>query len=1258
MANKTQLIIFHRPNSGRLVQAQTADPTSYFRQAANPNQPITPDYIDITRPSSQSGQGLRVDLYDDVDIPITYTILDIREPDKRKTSWSKTIKVPGTKNNNRIFGQIYNISGDGWTTIGNVSTYLGFNPNLRTEVIVLNDGVQVLKGNLQLKGGTMDKDGNVEYEVQLTGDLTSIFGDIGSSKLNDLDFSEWNHTWSKQVIYDSWYGIVRQNGVTFSNVVDGPKLMVTRLEAQIGTKRMMVTTSVDHNLTEGDFVNCQYYFTSTSYGFYGTSNGVWCVAEVISSTQFTLNTPLPLSVLASPSYPLVPASVGYVNRRSSLGKGYVYPLVSWGDEYDFNSFPVTAMAPSYYVKEIWDKIFKETNSQYNSEFLNSEFFKRLILTQKKAVYELTAAEVKSRQFLVGSLNTYDVQASYYNKETKYFNFGATTSYATASYLSSGQTPLASGTDGNARMKFSIETPIVGATALFFDGTASVASPDNNWDNSTHKWVVRKSGEYDVSLQFNMDSWIDIVGFEADYPFVTGTASIQYDAGQFSLEPIYMYGILGYGPKLRVYVDLMRKRGGTIKSIYQTTTDFDAYPAAGTLAYSPTSPNWSVDKGRLQPSSWRNKSIDINYKGAFYAAGDEVYINVSYYMQAKPSYYGGSAVLLKHKTYAGDGEWNEDDVAGNWLMRIKGTGGVKPSVFGNYPSPKSGENSTIYGREFLPKDMTCKDFLLNIIKMFNLHIEPDREVERLYYIEPRDDYYHTGANGASDYVDWSDKLDKDSVFFDPMGELTAKTYTFQNKAETDYWNKRFKEERGRDYMSYSKEVNNDFLKNEKKIDITFGSTVMINNPEGSDVVTPAVLQKESNGSYKPVSNSAPRMLLWVGPRPYSGGKGMGFWNLSNPYLGQGFYGWELISDANIAPIAASSSGGYYTYPYAGTVDSPLDPMFDINWYNMSEGDFVYWNAARWSDHNLYNVYWKNFVDEVTDPTSKVVRAKFNLSPKDIYNLDFRKIYVVDRNYYRLQKVSDYNAVGESLTTVELLKLKQPTKYKRRSLGYNEVFEYIVDTTRPIFTPTIMQGPRTKDTRDGSFVNVTPGSMGNGTIHISGLGNMVGDVRGSSIVGNENHIGEGSVNVNIKGDGVFVAGGTKNVNIIGTNKISVNESDVTYINGVRYKFGVPVSRSNVIDAGITSATSSLVSKTSMNMTTNVVDSGEDVVINVGSIHHEEVIDAGLDCILSDVPELGLSTQTTPNPRTNLSRGYILGTVSQVDAIRAVRFDENIG
>ena len=186
---KTQLILFHRPANNAIVPDGTGTPTEAYtyRLAQNPNEIISESFVGIVRPANKTGaSGLALDLYEGISIPITFSISDIREPEKKRTSWSKTITIPGTKNNNRIFSHVYEIGQDGWITIGNTSFYEGFNPNLRKECIVMNDGVQVLKGNLQLKRIKKDLNDNIEYEIALNGDLTSLFYDIGTTKLSDL----------------------------------------------------------------------------------------------------------------------------------------------------------------------------------------------------------------------------------------------------------------------------------------------------------------------------------------------------------------------------------------------------------------------------------------------------------------------------------------------------------------------------------------------------------------------------------------------------------------------------------------------------------------------------------------------------------------------------------------------------------------------------------------------------------------------------------------------------------------------------------------------------------------------------------------------------------------------------------------------------------------------------------------------------------------------------------------------------------------
>ena len=51
-----------------------------------------------------------LDLYDNVSIPITKSIIDIQNIAERKSDFSKTITLPGTSNNNNIFSNIFNLA--------------------------------------------------------------------------------------------------------------------------------------------------------------------------------------------------------------------------------------------------------------------------------------------------------------------------------------------------------------------------------------------------------------------------------------------------------------------------------------------------------------------------------------------------------------------------------------------------------------------------------------------------------------------------------------------------------------------------------------------------------------------------------------------------------------------------------------------------------------------------------------------------------------------------------------------------------------------------------------------------------------------------------------------------------------------------------------------------------------------------------------------------------------------------------------------
>ena len=52
-----------------------------------------------------------------------------------------------------------------------------------------------------------------------------------------------------------------------------------------------------------------------------------------------------------------------------------------------------------------------------------------------------------------------------------------------------------------------------------------------------------------------------------------------------------------------------------------------------------------------------------------------------------------------------------------------------------------------------------------------------------------------------------------------------------------------------------------------------------------------------------------------------------------------------------------------------------------------------------------------------------------------NLDFKKIYVVNGYYLRLNKIMDYNPIGDSLTKVEFIKVKDVASFTATTTSMN-------------------------------------------------------------------------------------------------------------------------------------------------------------------------------------------------------------------------------
>jgi len=138
-----------------------------------------------------------------VDIPIdkgistvlTFSIKDIQQPDKVKSSFSKTIKLPGSKAINDKLNFIFEVNSD--------ST---FNPNLKLDATYFQNDIAVFSGFIQLKDIHKKDYNQVEYSVVLFGETANIFRELGNKFLNDvgMNWSELDHDYTRVNQENSW----------------------------------------------------------------------------------------------------------------------------------------------------------------------------------------------------------------------------------------------------------------------------------------------------------------------------------------------------------------------------------------------------------------------------------------------------------------------------------------------------------------------------------------------------------------------------------------------------------------------------------------------------------------------------------------------------------------------------------------------------------------------------------------------------------------------------------------------------------------------------------------------------------------------------------------------------------------------------------------------------------------------------------------------------------------------------------------------
>ena len=294
--------------------------------------------------------------------------------------------------------------------------------------------------------------------------------------------------------------------------------------------------------------------------------------------------------------------------------------------------------------------------------------------------------------------------------------------------------------------------------------------------------------------------------------------------------------------------------------------------------------------------------------------------------------------------------------------------------------------TVDMRTALPADVKQSDLLIDLQKMFNLYFMPDAQDPKLLYIEPFKDFY------SSTVLDWSQKADenqeqvltngdpnqyKELIFkYKDMGDYLSKTYKSSNPLAKEGYG-------GRQFLTQNFYGKSDFVCETMAgtlIPASFTTNKVIGRSWDLEGGTSSGTVKQLNTGYRLAQYNS---------------------------ISQGGTSWFYQTG-----VSGSFATGEYVanVPFVSHIDNPYAPTVDLAFgiprqvfYNATNASG---NSITYTNNNLYNVYWLNYITETTSKEALQLELTMMLDCVDIYQLDFRKPIYYGGVRWRLLEIRDY------------------------------------------------------------------------------------------------------------------------------------------------------------------------------------------------------------------------------------------------------------
>ena len=955
-------------------------------------------------------ENYQIDTDDDSIIAMTMCYSYLEDPTTVAGDYSKTIKIPGTVNNNKIFGQIWKL--DRTVLFGNSNTAVYFNPSKKTEAKIYI-GPELFKvGYVQLNNINKDK-GVISYEITFYSELCNVLHNLLDSSLCNLNLpvNGLQHTINASTI-DS---------------INNSNFHPLRVYMKYG----LTIDGIYENFRP------EYWLTKSSLGINAVSP--------IDTNGTKYDTAMIMQAYSPKVRPMVFVSTILNQIRDDYNKDSSTKLV-YDDNYFFNS------ANPYCVNSVMScKTYDTDNSSSINVSLSANNFNGSFgPTGGRVLLQLNATGENSTG-LIDDNGNLDLSAVSTSTDLKFEcmirvagNLDNTQwQSATSSYADNYEGRRFTSSNTKASIKIVLVDASTGNDALVLYPTNTpwystevplyyVYSPDIY--PSVNREIVspviyeRDANTASFELAFR-NSFITEVKSEYRYNSSTGQST-------YVNVPQYNKIFTNLDTKGTIDLDGIKESDLTPDELWTYVSDDDH------IGVSDYFPFVFSSSSALSLTGKYKVYVELSPSGNVLQCATKGNINSNIAITSWQIYgrCGGAGNIARNGNpdylYRNTQNFQDFIASTHYKCPVVSTSGNNCSLTGN-SAITSG--SIVSFKDMVDSDITQGDFLINFSKIFGLVYDTDSiNSDNTIKLKTRSSYHRNYK-----ILDWTDKIDYSKSFKQTPLTFNTKYLSLSYNPMDSYYEKKYLKSYDDAYGIQKIDTGYDFNDNTTQLinNQLFKQTVMVKGEAMLNGGPVAAYFDKTNNERSPID--AQYSLL--------------FWNqdssLNNytptiavfddvPAMHDTSIGgdvdpcWlDITKFSNFKNVKLHAPSTLRSIEVQQT-DNKLTQVFSWD-LGYPQSNYAKWSTLTYpSSATIYSNYWKSYIADLYDVNTRILKCNVWLSPTEVLKFSFKDFVKIGDTLWHPNKIIDYNPLSKNTVQVELIKVNDINAYTESQTKWYE------------------------------------------------------------------------------------------------------------------------------------------------------------------------------------------------------------------------------